>query len=81
MKPKNIFLAYGLALILFPLGIHRLYMAHRYWWQLPAAFGIWIVSSMAEVQQVALVMTALVWLMFLWDLATMWKWPRDFNQQ
>lgn len=81
MKTKNIYLAYGLALILFPLGIHRLYMGHQYWWQLPAAFGIGVVSSMGDVQHVATVMTALVWFMFLWDLTTMWQWPREFNQQ
>lgn len=81
MKPKNIYLAYGLAVILFPLGIHRQYMAREDWWQLPAAFGLGIVSSMAGVQPVAMVMTALVWFMFLYDLATMWRWSRDFNQQ
>jgi hypothetical protein len=79
MKPKNIYLAYGLALILWPVGAHRRYMLRADWWLMPVVFGIGFLASLSSLRPLASAMTATLMLMFLWDLVTMWQWDRNLT--
>jgi hypothetical protein len=73
---KNLTVAYLLAFFLYPLGLHRQYMGRADWWLFPVIFGAGIVSMLAGFHATTAALVAVLWIAWLWDLATMWKWER-----
>lgn len=73
---KNLTVAYLLALFLYPLGLHRTYMGRPDWWIFPVIFGAAILSALGEFHYTKFALLITLWLAWLWDMATMWKWER-----